>query len=369
MGAEEVDPPTATAEWTVWSTTVRVVVMDPAVLDEARGLVADQLAAVDAAASRFRDDSELRRLVSADGAPRRVSALLAELVAVALEAAVHSDGAVDPTLGGPLAALGYDRDIALVRRLPAEAMAPARARGVAPVAGTVVRRVPAWTRIVLDGAWLTVPAGIHLDLGATAKAHTADRCAALVAGRLSTGVLVSLGGDIATAGSAPAGGWQIRAQDRPGEPTTTVTLAAGGAVATSSTLGRRWWSDGRVAHHVLDPRTCQPAEPVWRTVTVAADTCLAANTASTASLVKGAAAPGWLRAHGLPARLVHADGSVLPVAGWPADEPAADVGGEPPPAVRRRAPVTPRARIRREFAPAGGGAPHAASAARQGGAR
>jgi thiamine biosynthesis lipoprotein len=168
---------------------------------------------------------------------------------------------------------------------------------------------------------LSVPPDVRLDLGATAKAHTADRAAALVTDRLRTGVLVSLGGDIATAGVAPAGGWRIHVQDRPGEPATTVTLAAGGAIATSSTIGRRWRRGDRALHHVIDPRTCQPAEVVWRTATVAARRCVDANTATTATLVRGRPAVDWLRRRGLPSRLVAAGGEVVTIAGWPAEEP------------------------------------------------
>ncbi|MBL7493305.1 FAD:protein FMN transferase [Frankia sp. AgW1.1] len=319
-------PEPASAEWSVWSTKARLVVTDPATLDEAHRIVVDQLAAVDAAASRFRDDSEVSRLAAAGGEPRRVSPVLAELIGVALTAAASTNGDVDPTLGGPLAALGYDRDIALI---PVDRRRPAHRRrrdhpdepGESATAGLAVRRGPAWRRITLDGDQVTVPAGIQLDLGATAKAHTADRCAALVADRLGTGALVSLGGDLATAGAPPAGGWRVHVQDRPGEPAGSVTLAAGGALATSSTIGRRWRREGRVLHHILDPRTCRPAPVVWRTVTGAATSCLAANTATTAALVRGRGAVGWLTALGLPARLVGADGAVVTVNGWPDDDP------------------------------------------------
>ncbi|CAJ62592.1 MULTISPECIES: FAD:protein FMN transferase [Frankia] len=294
----------ASAAWPVWSTTAQVVVTDPDHLDDARRLVTDQLTAVDAVASRFRADAEIVRLDAADGAPQQVSPLLAELIGVALDAARQTGGAVDPTVGGPLADLGYDRDIALL------------AAGGPPV--RVVRRAaPGWQRVRLTGRLLTLPADVQLDLGATAKAHTADRCAALVAERLGTGVLVSLGGDIATAGPPPAGGWRVRVLDQPGEPTCTVGLPPGTALATSSTLGRRWQRGHRLLHHVLDPRTCQPAPAVWRTVTVAAASCLAANTASTAAIVRGAAALEALRRDGLASRLVDAAGTVVTVAGWP----------------------------------------------------
>jgi thiamine biosynthesis lipoprotein len=70
-------------------------------------------------------------------------------------------------------------------------------------------------------------------------------------------------------------------------------------------------------HHIVDPRTGESAAPVWRTVSVAAGSCLDANTASTAAVVLGELAPGWLAAHSLPARLVRADGIPVTVAGWP----------------------------------------------------
>ena len=82
------------------------MVTDPAALPEARRLLTHDLAAVDAACSRFRADSELRSLTAAGA----VSPLLAEAVAVALRAARLTDGDVDPTVGGAMAAAGYDRD-------------------------------------------------------------------------------------------------------------------------------------------------------------------------------------------------------------------------------------------------------------------
>lgn len=293
------------AEWPVWSTTARVVVTDPAALPAARALIEAELSEVDAACSRFRPDSELMRLPT--DRPTRVSPLLAELVDVALRAAKRTGGDVDPTIGSALVALGYDRDI---RELVPTVTTPG---GLA--VGIV--RAPGWQRITLRDNELTVPAGITLDLGATAKAHAADRCARAVADRLGTGVLVSLGGDIATAGTAPDGDWRIVVADQPGDPSCQVTIPAGAALATSSTGSRTWRRGKRLLHHVLDPRTCQPARRFWRSVTVAADTCLDANTITTAALVRGPAAPSWLRGLGVPARLVGDGGAVFTLNGWP----------------------------------------------------
>jgi thiamine biosynthesis lipoprotein len=181
----------------------------------------------------------------------------------------------------------------------------------------VVRRPASWRDVELGDGSVRVPPGVELDLGATAKAWAADHAARLVAGRLGVGVLVALGGDIATAGRAPRG-WQVLVQDGPGEPADTVTLPAGTAIATSSTRSRRWVSDSRVLHHIVDPATGMPPEPVLRTATVAAPTCVEANTLSTAALVRGVGGRALLISSGLPSRLVTADGDVVRLGGWPA---------------------------------------------------
>ena len=304
---------TAAADWRALGTSVRLVVTDPALLDSCNLLLARHLAEVDAACSRFRTDSELAALDTVEGRPVRVSPLLAEALAVALRAAEATDGAVDPTVGSAMDAIGYDRDFTLVR----EDDRPVR---------LTVKRAPGWRRIQLDRAsgTVAVPPGVRLDLGATAKAWAADKAAAMLAEAAGCGILVSLGGDTAVAGEPPAGGWQIRVQDvtspvgeAPAQgPYDTVGLRGGG-LATSGTAARRWRRNGHELHHIVDPRTGLPVRSPWRTVSVAAATCADANAASTAALVKGTGAERWLTRRGLPARLVAQDGTVLTTPGWP----------------------------------------------------
>jgi thiamine biosynthesis lipoprotein ApbE len=235
-------------------------------------------------------------------------------VAVALRAAELTDGDVDPTVGEAIVAAGYDRDFSLV---PPDG----------PPLNLVVRAVPGWRQVHLDLAsrTLAMPPGTRLDLGATAKAWAADRAAGRIAGELGCGVLVGLGGDIAVAGPPPETGWRIRVQDVtgrpeevPGGPSTVVAITSGG-LATSSTTARRWRRGGSILHHILDPRTGLPPAPVWRTISVTAATCADANAASTAAIIRGGQAAGWLAATGLPARLVDVSGRVETVAGWPAE--------------------------------------------------
>jgi thiamine biosynthesis lipoprotein len=120
----------------------------------------------------------------------------------------------------------------------------------------------------------------------------------------------------------PEGGWPIRVTDdhRSGASAEGQTIAlAEGGLATSSTTVRRRRIGGDEVHHIVDPATGAPAREVWRTVSVAARTCVEANTASTAAIVRGEAAVEWLERAGLPARLVRRDGTVVPTCGWPAE--------------------------------------------------
>jgi thiamine biosynthesis lipoprotein len=297
------------ADWEAWSCRIRVVVTDPAALGEARAVLTDALADVDHACSRFRPDSELAAAEAAAGRWMRVSPLLADLLDVALRAARRTDGDVDPTVGSALVGLGYDRDLASLR-----------------TGGTLVRaQVPGWQRIERDGDRVRIAPGVHVDLGATAKARTADLAAAEITRRTGSGCLVSLGGDIAVAGPAPEGGWRIRVEDVTGDPeapsqgpSTVVTIGDGG-LATSSIRARRWRRGGIDLHHLIDPSTGLPPARAWRTVSVAAGTCVDANTVSTAAIVRGTRVWAWLRAIGLPARLVAEDGRVFTAGGWPAE--------------------------------------------------
>jgi thiamine biosynthesis lipoprotein len=308
----------AAASWPAIGTTVRLVITDPARLMPGRELLASYLAALDLACSRFRADSELARAERRAGTPVPVSEVLADAVAVALDAAAATDGDLDPTVATRLAALGYDRDFELV------------ARDGPPVRLTVRIR-PSWQDIRLDrgSRRLTIPPGVRLDLGATAKARAADRAAARLATRLGCGVLVGLGGDIAVGGAPPEGGWQVRVQDitgnpddPPAGPSQLIAMTSGGV--SSSGIAARCWRRGDVMlHHILDPRTGLPAPPVWRTVSAVADTAVAANIASTAAIIRGVGAPGWLASRGVPARLVAVDGSVRTVAAWPLPQVAA----------------------------------------------
>jgi thiamine biosynthesis lipoprotein len=294
-------------EWTALGTTARVVT-DAVALDAAVAEVEDELRAVDLACSRFRNDSELIALSRGDGTEFPASPTLVAAVTAALRAARITGGAVDPTGGASLRSLGYDRDFASVQHHSEPFVALA---------------MPGWACVRVDevAGTIRLPRRVELDLGATAKAFAADRAAAAATEATGAAVLVSLGGDIAVAGPVPTEGWPVRIDDDHraplDEPGHVVSITTGG-LATSSTTVRTWHRGGERVHHIVDPATGRPAASPWRTVSVVAGSCLDANTAATAAIVKGDGGERWLAATGLPARLVAHDGRVAVLNGWPA---------------------------------------------------
>lgn len=265
---------------------------------------------VDAAYSRFREDSELSRLNASGGRVVRISPLLARAIGAALRAAQMTNGAVDPTIGTAIRLAGYDDDFAKI----AKDGGPVNLRAF---------RVPGWQVIRFDAVSRTVliPAGVELDLGSTGKALAADLAASAATTAINGGgVMVSLGGDIATAGKAPAGGWRVLiAEDSrvPADSDGQVLAIRSGGIATSSTTVRRWRRAGAVLHHIIDPVSGVPTGGPWRTVTVLAPTCLEANIAATAAIVNAKSAIDWLKARRLPARLVETDGTLHFLGPWP----------------------------------------------------
>lgn len=319
------------ASWRALGTTVDLLVVDGD-LEAARAAVEGVLADVDRACSRFRPDSELMALNRRAGETVELGPLLAEAIAAAIRAAQLTDGLCDPTIGRALHRIGYDDDFAVI----AARTEPIKLR---------IERVPGWRTLAFDpdAGTIRAPRGVEIDLGSTGKALASDLAAAAAveamrggsaaAGNSAAlgdgapaGALVSIGGDIAIAGAVPPDGWAVRvthdsttppAADVPGEDADVIEIHEG-AVATSST-SVRWWRRGTITvHHLIDPRTGLPALSPWRTVSVVAATCVDANAAATAALIRGDDAPAWLESLGLAARFAAVDGSVVRVGGWPA---------------------------------------------------
>ena len=313
------------ARWRALGTSAEIRVCAPEALARARAEVEAVIAAVDLACSRFRPDSELSRVNAAEGRRMRVSALFLAALRTALRAAALTAGDLDPTIGSALARAGYDRDFQLIDARIGHSEEAARGLRLARAPlhpRATIPRPARWSAIEIE--WregvVRLPRGVSLDLGATAKAFAADLAAAQAHRRTGAAVLVCLGGDIATAGRAPAEGWLVRVTDNhhagAQAPGQTIRLRGGG-LATSSKVARAWRSGDATMHHIIDPRSGCPAQGPLRTASVAAADCTDANIAATAALIRGEGAVRWLDELQLPARLVTLDGRAIGVGGWP----------------------------------------------------
>ena len=294
-------------------TTALVVVAEASASTRlGRSCVGRELVAIDLACSRFRPDSELSAVNRGAGSDVEVSPLCFEAVSVALDVAALTGGLVDPTVGANLRLAGYDRTLAELRLRDGR-----RVRASFPtVAGWETVRDPVRGTI-------RVPAGVELDLGASAKALAADRAASTASNATGSGVLVSLGGDVAVAGVPQT------AAGRSGSPTTTLRRSTSPAPSSrSQRAGSPVPAPVCVAGQpravrsiTSSTRAGRSATTPWKTVSVASSSCVLANAASTAAIVLGSDAQAWLEGRGVPARLSAADGTVATVNGWPADCP------------------------------------------------
>lgn len=296
-----------TATFTAFGARAEIFVLDPADLPTVVEHVRAAFDQIDATFSRFRPDSELARLEQLPGLRQPASPLFLELTELAARAHRSTAGWFDPTIRAVLEAAGYDRSI---ERIEADGPGPAHAA----VAG--------WSCIEFNRrlGWLTLPRGVGLDFGGIGKGFAVDYALRGLPAGLG-GVLLSAGGDLAVRGPAPRGGWLCDIAATPDAPVETTVALTTGALATSG-LGRRQWTrDGRRYHHLIDPHTGQPGTSPWRTVTVAARDCVAAEVAAKVAWLRGNAGPAWLEGIGLAGRLVGLDGHVVHAGQWPGEAP------------------------------------------------
>ena len=243
--------------------------------------------------SRFRPGSELNRLNARAGhGPVAVSDDLHLLVTTQVRAWEWTEGEVDATVLGGMVAMGYDRDFADVISSPLPTHWSSQ-----PGVGM--------SRVGLGDGHVSLPHGVGLDPGAVGKGLAGDVVTSEIASAGAGAVLVSIGGDVVTVGTPPdSEGWRISLRDdrTPSREEIDVLTLTGPhcAVATSSTLRRRW--SGR--HHVVDPRKGLPASSDIVQATVVADSGWRAEAGATLALLRGSASADWLEQRGCMARLL-----------------------------------------------------------------
>jgi thiamine biosynthesis lipoprotein len=261
-----------------------------------------QVRELDASWSRFRDDSELCRLNAKAGTGRvPATTTMRVLVRTMVSAYTLTQGLCDASVLDSIIDVGYNDDFDAVM-----------ARSEQPTHG-VGRTPPGLTGVEVGRDWVSLPSGVRLDSGAVGKGLAAD----LVAGRLiaagAFGCAVNLGGDIVMAGrTIDDSPWLINVDDsrNPGEALTAYELPNGGAVATSSTLKRRWGTK----HHIIDPRTGDSSETDVCQSSIIANSGWWAEAAATAALLLGAEqGAAFIEQHEIHGLLVTTDGNVVEV--------------------------------------------------------
>ena len=254
---------------------------DPATAGQALADAEALFREVERALSRFASTSELCRLNEQTGQWVKVSKTLWAVLSVAIEFAEETDGLFDPTILNALKAAGYNRSFTAIGR-----GGKAQAQAIPPTAAR-------WQDIRLDPTkrqvWL--PDGLGLDFCGIAKGYTAQWAAALMG--LWGPCLVDAGGDV-VAGDPPAGwiGWPVsiagprRDDGKPPAPVADL-LVANSAVATSGVDHRRWTVDGKPAHHIIDPRSGEPAVTDLLTVSMVGASAMEAEVWAKVGLILG----------------------------------------------------------------------------------
>ena len=298
------------ARMDVWRTSLTVTARSddpgaPCYLDHT---LRSEVLRLDSAANRFSDRSEITTVNRSAGAWSDVSWHFVDVLTAALDAAVESDGLVDPCQGRVVDGHGYRhwRDGTAVPPSP-----PGR---VSRDAWRSVEIRPAGSH-----ARVRIPPEVQMDLGAIGKAWLADRLARIAAADLDCDVIADMGGDLRIIGAKEP--WVIAADpDHDDHPPQNLEVTDCG-LATSGT-GRRTWTgaSGQRVSHIIDPRSGMPAELVFHTASVLAVNARGANTAATTAVILGDAATPWLQARGLDAWLVGTDGTETRVGRWPGRE-------------------------------------------------
>ncbi len=275
-------------------------------ITEAERLTRELFEEWEQALSRFRPDSEASRLSAGDGRYVKLSPLLYRALATALDAARATRGVFDPTLRERMIQIGYDRSFEqLMSQIPPTIYEQPAATG-------------AWRAIRMDDArrMARLPRGVGLDFGGIGKGMAVDAALDELEVVGITPALVNAGGDLAVRG-LPEGEarWTVAA---PGKGSAWAVGLERGALATSGVERRRWRQGEIERHHLIDPRTGEPAQSGLWSVTAAASSCAQAEVAAKTALILGEEhGAAFIEEIGLAALLVREDGAWRAAGAWP----------------------------------------------------
>jgi FAD:protein FMN transferase len=230
--------------------------------------------------TRFSEDSELSALNRSAGQRFTASPDLFAVIALTRRFFHLTRGLFDPSILPDLKRVGYNRSMDLLREL-----------GPAPLFETLIANERAsFSEMDLDESDHTIrlPAGMALDLGGIAKGWIAEQAANILSG-FATACAVDAGGDMFLVG-LPEGQeqWQVAMEDPLQAENILTTLKVNpGAIATSTITKRVWQQAGEKRHHIIDPRTGEPAVSDWISVTVIAPHAYEAEVFAKALLIAG----------------------------------------------------------------------------------
>ena len=239
--------------------------------------------------SRFRPESELSHLNRASNSTVEVSETLWQVFQSALSAEQLTEGLVTPTVAEAVVMAGYDQDFASLPRQQKAGLIPARP--------TRPLSLVQWDETSHS---LRLPPGVHLDFGGIAKGWAAGQAVERLKNLGSA--LMNCGGDIAISGPLANGSpWEVgiyKPFDRESGYQDMLFFEQACGVASSATDRRRWMQGGQLRHHIIGPRTGQPAETDVVHATVVAPTAVEAEAAAKSVLIRGSAdGLGWLESH------------------------------------------------------------------------
>ena len=237
--------------------------------------------------SRYRSDSFLSAInrVAATGGRIVVDEETVGLLNYAATCHNQSDGLFDITSGILRRAWRFDQG-----RLPD----PAQIEELLEKVG--------WDKLRWEPPVLEFPmAGMEIDFGGIVKEYAVDRAAALCQGAGIRHGVINLGGDIKIIGPRTDGSpWRIGIRHpRHKEAIMQTILLKEGALASSGDYERCIMVDGVRYGHVLNPKTGWPVRHL-AAVSVVADFCVVAGSASTIAMLKEKSGPSWLDSLGLP---------------------------------------------------------------------
>jgi FAD:protein FMN transferase len=230
--------------------------------------------------TRFSENSELSALNRSSGSRFQASPQLFSVVALTRRFFHLTRGLFDPSILPDLKRIGYDRSMDVVREL-----------GPGPLFETLLANErPSFSEMDLDESDHTIrlPPGMALDLGGIAKGWIAEQAANILSG-YATACAVDAGGDMFLVG-LPDGleQWPVALEDPLQQENVLTTLKVDpGAIATSTITKRAWQQAGMNRHHIIDPRTGEPAVSDWISVTVIAPHAYEAEVFAKALLISG----------------------------------------------------------------------------------